>query len=117
MKIPYSQALNFLKDGDILLFKGKGFISWMIKTYSYGEYSHVGLLDMSNDIPMCCEMREFKGGRCVSLTSQIEKIGKKIHQIDVFRPASVIKHDIISKEDGQFIAQKVEKRLTSLKKN
>ena len=95
MKITYPDCKPLLKHGDILLFQGSGLTAWAIKTYSYGEYSHVALLDLSNEIPMCCEMREFKGGRCVSLDSQIKKIGSEIKKIDVFRLINCIQYDII----------------------
>lgn len=113
MIIKYSDSKNLIKHGDVLLFQGSGIVSWLIKTYSYGEYSHVGLADLSNDIQMCCEMREFKGGRCVSLQSQVNKIGSEIKKIDVFRLVSEIKYDE-TLEDGTII--EVKKESTDLTK-
>lgn len=102
MILQYQEAKKLLKQGDILLFQGDSFVSWLIKTYSYGDYSHVGLVDLSNEIQMFCEMREFKGGRCVSLESQIRKIGSEIKKIDVFRLVSEIKYDQ-TLDDGTII--------------
>ena len=35
-KIPYNEAKKLIKEGDVLLFRGKGIISWLIKRYGSG---------------------------------------------------------------------------------
>lgn len=119
MNIKYSDAIDLMENGDILLFRGKGLVSWLIKTYSHGEYSHVAILDMSEKIPMCCEMREFKGGRCVSLETQVK--GSSI--IDVFRPVGEVTYDQTnsyvdpSDEQVKYNVSKITKRFTDEVKN
>ena len=69
--IPYSEALPLIQEADILLFRGKGIISWLIKRYGSGVHSHVGIAHWDNDNLQCVEFREFKGGRSVSLKTQV----------------------------------------------
>lgn len=40
----YEEIRDDLKTGDIVLFSGKGFISWLIKKVTKNEYSHVGMI-------------------------------------------------------------------------
>jgi hypothetical protein len=88
--IPYSEALSQIKEADVLLFRGKGFISWLIKRYGSGVHSHAAMAHWDDDTLECVEFREFKGGRVVSLKGQVET---HPDNIDVFRAASLIKFD------------------------
>ena len=83
MLIKYEEAESILQEGDILLFRGKGLISFLIQRYTGGIHSHVALASKCNDTWMCVEFREFKGGRSVSLESQVKD---NPTNIDVFRP-------------------------------
>ena len=87
MLINYQEAEGIIQEGDILLFRGKGLISFLIQRYTGGLHSHVALASKCNDIWMCVEFREFKGGRSVALKSQIEN---NPTGIDVFRPVNSI---------------------------
>lgn len=73
-----------LGDAWLLQFRGQGFVSWLIKFGSNGPWSHSGMVirDVRGHL-MCGEVREFKGGRLVTLKSQVEKFPG---QIDVFEP-------------------------------
>ena len=82
--IPYSEALPLIQEADILLFRGKGIISWLIKRYGSGVHSHVGIAHWDNENLQCVEFREFKGGRSVSLKTQVDN---SPFGIDVFRAA------------------------------
>ena len=31
--VPYHEAMNHIKEADVLLFRGEGLISWLIKRY------------------------------------------------------------------------------------
>ena len=88
MKIKYNEAKDLLQEGDILLFRGKGLISFLIKRYTGGVHSHVALASKCNDTWMCVEFREFKGGRSVALESQIQGNDN----VDVFRPVNSISY-------------------------
>jgi hypothetical protein len=87
MLVEYDKAEEILQEGDILLFRGKGLISFLIQRYTGGLHSHVALASKCNDVWMCVEFREFKGGRSVSLKNQV---GKNPTNIDVFRPLSSV---------------------------
>ena len=85
--VPYSEAISYVQEADVLLFRGKGLISWLIKRYGSGVHSHVGMAHWDGDNIECIEFREFSGGRSVSLKSQV---GYHPDSIDVFRPAGSI---------------------------
>ena len=40
----YEDIRSELKTGDVLLFSGKGFVSWLIKLATFSQYSHVGMV-------------------------------------------------------------------------
>ena len=82
--IPYSEALPLIQEADILLFRGNGILSWLIKRYGSGIHSHVGIAHWDNGNLQCVEFREFKGGRSVSLKTQVDN---SPFGIDVFRAA------------------------------
>ena len=88
--IPYSEALPLIQEADILLFRGKGIISWLIKRYGSGVHSHVGIAHWDNDNLQCVEFREFKGGRSVSLKTQVDN---SPFGIDVFRAAKRVDYE------------------------
>ena len=85
--VPYQEALNQIKEADVLLFRGEGLISWLIKRYGSGVHSHVGIAHWDDDDLQCLEFREFKGGRAVSLKRVVEN---HPDNIDVFRVANSI---------------------------
>ena len=83
--IPYSEATPLIQEADILLFRGKGIMSWLIQRYGSGVHSHVGIAHWDNKNLQCVEFREFKGGRSVSLKRQVNS---NPSGIDVFRAAN-----------------------------
>jgi hypothetical protein len=85
--VPYHEAEQYIKEGDVLLFRGRGLSSWLIKRYGSGVHSHAGMAHWDSDNLECIEFREFKGGRTVSLKSQVET---HPDNIDIFRPARQI---------------------------
>ena len=87
--VPYSEALPLIQEGDVLLFRGKGMISWLIKRYGSGVHSHSAIAHWDGVNLECVEFREFRGGRAVSLKTQIET---HPNHIDVFRAASSIQY-------------------------
>ena len=88
--IPYSEALPLIQEADILLFRGKGIISWLIQRYGSGVHSHVGIAHWDNGNLQCVEFREFKGGRSVSLKTQVDN---SPFGIDVFRAAKRVDYE------------------------
>lgn len=85
--VPYSEALNHIREADVLLFRGRGLISWLIKRYGGGVHSHAAMAHWDSDNLECVEFREFKGGRTVSLKSQVET---HPDNIDIFRPLDAV---------------------------
>ena len=88
--IPYSEAMPLIQEADILLFRGKGVMSWLIKRYGSGVHSHVGIAHWDNENLQCVEFREFKGGRSVSLKTQVDN---SPFGIDVFRAAKRVDYE------------------------
>ena len=88
--IPYSEAMPLIQAADILLFRGKGVMSWLIKRYGSGVHSHVGIAHWDNENLQCVEFREFKGGRSVSLKTQVDN---SPFGIDVFRAAKRVDYE------------------------
>lgn len=69
--IPYETAKHYVEEADVLLFRGKGLIGKAICAYTRSEYSHVGLAHWDDEMLMCVEQREFKGGRSTDLQVQV----------------------------------------------
>ena len=84
---PYQEAKSHIKEADVLLFRGEGLISWLIKRYGSGVHSHAAMAHWDGDNLECLEFREFKGGRGVSLERQVET---HPDNIDVFRATPII---------------------------
>ena len=57
INMPYEESLKHIKEGDILLFRGKGIISWLIKRYSSGVHSHAGMAHWDGENLECVEFR------------------------------------------------------------
>jgi len=71
-----------IRDGDLLLFRGAGFVSRLISNTGRGEYSHAAKVLFWGKHPFCVEVREWHGGRAVTLESQVKKYPGRI---DVYR--------------------------------
>jgi len=76
-----SQYGSMIRDGDLLLFRGRGMVSRMIGTAGRSAYTHAARAVWWGDLLFCCEVRELKGGRAVTLASQVQKYPG---EIDVF---------------------------------
>lgn len=100
--LSYDEACKFVQEGDVLLFRGSGFVPYLIKTASQGPYTHVGLASWVHDKAgnriylECVEFREWKGGRAVNLRKQVEFFNR---QIDVYRASSPFPEPYF--EDGE----------------
>jgi len=71
-----------IKDADQLQFRGNSLASLLIRTAGRGVHSHSAKAGWWHDKLMCVEIREWLGGRAVSLESQVA-----LHpgRIDVYR--------------------------------
>ena len=75
--VPLEQAKSQIRDGDLLLFRRRG----LIASAGRGEHSHAAKAAWWDDDLFCLEIRELKGGRAVTLQSQIRRFPQRI---DVF---------------------------------
>ncbi len=75
-----------IMDADLLLFRGKGAISRAIQCVGRSDASHASKASWWDDDLMCLELREFRGGRAVTLWSQVQK---HPGQIDVYRANAI----------------------------
>ncbi len=67
--------------GDLLLFRGRGLASRLISYAGRSRYTHAARVVRWGRDLFCCEVREWVGGRAVTLESQVKKFPG---QIDVF---------------------------------
>jgi hypothetical protein len=71
------EAKKWIRDGDLLLFRRRGLIS----IAGRGIHSHAGKAAWWDDDLFCLEVREWHGGRAVTLESQVARFP---HRIDVY---------------------------------
>ena len=72
--IPYGEARSRLRDGDLLLFRRWGLIS----IAGRGDHTHAAKAAWWGDDLFCLEVREWHGGRAVTLSSQVQKFPARI---------------------------------------
>jgi hypothetical protein len=68
-----ADVANDIRDGDLLLFRGRGVIARLIGAAGRSDYTHAARAVWWGSDLFCCEVRELKGGRAVTLESQIRK--------------------------------------------
>lgn len=79
-------GLAWIRHGDLLLFRAKkSLASRVIAIAGRGRYSHAAMAAWWGSKLLCLEIREWKGGRAVTLASQVERYPG---QIEVFNIAS-----------------------------
>jgi hypothetical protein len=108
--LPYNQfARKVIEEGDVLLFRGTGLVSYIIKKAGRGLYSHAALAswqgEQGKSLLECVEFREWHGSRTVSLSSQVNLFSG---YIDVYRPCSQFRELNIKFDDaGQPIINEI----------
>ena len=75
--VRYPLVRGQIADGDLLLFRHRSLIS----IAGRGAYSHAAKVGLWGDDVFCLEIREWTGGRAVTLSSQVRRFPGKI---DVF---------------------------------
>ena len=78
-RLPYKKARKCIEHGDLLLFRRHGLIS----IAGRGMHSHAAKAAWWDDDLFCLEIREFLGGRAVSLSSQVKRFPGKIDVFEV----------------------------------
>jgi hypothetical protein len=76
--VAFADAAPHIADGDLLLFRRRG----PIAIAGRGEHSHAAKAAWWGDDLFCLEVREWHGGRAVTLDSQVAKFPSRI---DVYR--------------------------------
>ena len=76
--VSYRQARREVRDADLLLFRRRGLIS----IAGRGEHSHAAKAAWWGDDLFCLEVREWHGGRAVTLSSQVRRFAGRI---DLYR--------------------------------
>jgi hypothetical protein len=91
--LPFKEIKAKINEGDVLLFRGQGWISQIIGSQTDTNYSHVAIASWSNGdantddgILECVEFRENYGGRAISLENEVKRLP---NCIDVYRPVPV----------------------------
>lgn len=72
--VPYRDARSQVRDSDLLLFRRRGLIS----IAGRGDHSHAAKAAWWGDDLFCLEVREWHGGRAVTLSSQVRKFPARI---------------------------------------
>ena len=72
--LPLTKARHQIADGDLLLFRRRGLIS----IAGRGTHSHAAKAAWWDDELFCLEVREWHGGRAVTLASQVQKFSARI---------------------------------------
>jgi len=72
--VPYADARSRISDGDLLLFRRRGVIS----IAGRGVHSHAAKAAWWGDDLFCLEIREWYGGRAVTLSSQVRRYPGRI---------------------------------------
>ena len=87
INLSYDDAERLITEGDVLIFRGQGWVSKLLGISGQSSYTHVAIASWVNGthdpILELIEMKEFKGGRSVNLRRQVEKNNCRI---DVYRP-------------------------------
>lgn len=80
----YNDCRREIDAGDLLLFRRRG----LIATFGRSVYSHAAKADWWGDVLFCLEVREWYGGRAVTLSSQIQRTpgGIDVFSTGVARP-------------------------------
>src|SRR5260221_14371473 len=76
--VPYRDARRQVRDSDLLLFRRRGLIS----IAGRGDHSHAAKAAWWGTDLFCLEIREWHGGRAVTLSSQVRRFPG---QIDLYR--------------------------------
>lgn len=72
-RVRLSEAVWHIDEGDLLLFRGGGLVGRMIGRVGRGRHSHAAVAAWWHGVPMCLEVREWHGGRAVTLASQVRR--------------------------------------------
>jgi hypothetical protein len=87
-RVRFSDAQDYISEADVLLFRGTGLVSRLLRVASRSTYSHAAIATRNGSLS-CLEVREWIGGRRTLLKHQVEKYPGAI---DVYKPVICISH-------------------------
>ena len=61
-----------MKTGDLVAFRGTGFVSWVIRKWTDSPYSHVGVLWVHNGVELVLEAMPGQGVACNALGNRMK---------------------------------------------
>lgn len=100
--LKFEEAKHLLEEGDVLLFRGNGLISNLIKIAGVGNYSHVAVAsNIGNGDWEAIEFREWFGGRAINLENYVLDSFNNKTSIDVYRSIacySTLEYDKVEKK-------------------
>ncbi len=77
--VAYGEARDQIRNADLLLFRRRGLIS----AFGRGEHSHAARAAWWESDLFCLEVREWYGGRAVTLSSQVRRYPGRIEVFEV----------------------------------
>ncbi len=115
INVKYDDVEHLIKEGYVLLFRGKSILGRLIERLGVSPYSHVGVASWSNGtrdpVLEMLEYREFSGSRAIALKNAVND---HPGEIDVFIPASRVErtsydndHKIIRVETHLFNGKRI----------
>jgi hypothetical protein len=82
-EVNLADVADDIRDGDLLLFRGRGAVARLIGVAGRSEYSHAARAVWWGNYLFCCEVRELRGGRAVTLASQVRRFPGLIDVFEV----------------------------------
>lgn len=86
--VPYEEVRHAIREGDVLLFRGRGLVSALIGGFGRSKYSHaalvVALRQMTGpDRLVVTEFRELRGGRVILLSKAVEGADVDLYRVEI----------------------------------
>lgn len=63
-----------MKTGDLVLFRGRGFIAWAIRAWTRSPWAHAGVLWVVEGVPLVIEARFADGVTCHALANRVDDL-------------------------------------------
>lgn len=105
--INFHEASDLIEEGDVLLFRGVGFISKWIRWAGKSKYTHVALASWRGtphqSLLEATQFREWRGGLTISLEKMLIDYP---NSIDVYRPSTTAFIFGLSEVEGKSIVTK-----------
>lgn len=61
-----------MQTGDLVMFRGHGFLAWVIRLWTRSAWAHCGVLWICEGVPLVIEARAIGGVSCHALANRVE---------------------------------------------